>query len=412
MEMKPEEIKIDAYTYALPDDRIAAFPLSKRDDSKLLVYKSGKIADDHFYNLPKYLPSNSSLVINNTRVIEARILFQKPTGGVIEIFCLEPTDGTMEQALAQTGTVRWNCMVGGASKWKRGQVLHKNLPSGAVLSAYYIDKLPEHFIIGLEWQPATNPFADILHEAGAIPLPPYIKRAAQHEDATRYQTIFGQEQGSVAAPTASLHFTPGVFGALAQKGITPCPVTLHVGAGTFKPVKSETIGEHQMHAEHFHVSKETLQQLAGATHIVASGTTSLRTLESLYWIGVKMLRKHYDTTGELELGQWECYELQEEAITYAESLQALLHYLAQLGETVLYCRTSLLIVPGYRFRSAAALVTNFHQPQSTLLLLVAAFIGADWRKVYEHAMENDYRFLSYGDSSLLFRMETGDVGLG
>ncbi|WP_132052997.1 S-adenosylmethionine:tRNA ribosyltransferase-isomerase [Pseudocnuella soli] len=410
--MKPEAIKIDAYTYDLPDDRIAAFPLSKRDDSKLLVYESGKIEDDHFYNLPQHLPQGATLVVNNTRVIEARLLFQKPTGGVIEIFCLEPTDLPMESALAQSGTVRWNCMVGGASKWKPGQVLRKELAGGAELRAYYIDKQPQHFIIGFEWHPAHLAFAEILHEAGAIPLPPYIKRAAQTDDATRYQTIFSQEQGSVAAPTASLHFTPEVFGALAQKGIHTAPLTLHVGAGTFKPVKSETIGEHQMHAEHFHVSKTTLEQLIAAEQIVASGTTSLRTLESLYWIGVKLLRQQFDGAGELWLDQWECYILMDETTSYAQSLAALVQHLDRISESVLYCKTSLLIVPGYRFRSAMALITNFHQPQSTLLLLVAAFIGADWRKVYDHAMERDYRFLSYGDSSLLYRKEPENAPLG
>lgn len=411
MKTNPEEIRIENYTYHLPDRRIAAFPLAKRDDSKLLVYKSGKITEDHFYNLPQHLPHATTLVVNNTRVIEARILFQKPTGGVIEIFCLEPTDLTIEQALAQTGTVRWNCMVGGASKWKRGQVLQKKLSDELTLSARYIDKGVDHFIIRFEWTGINQSFAEVLHLAGAIPLPPYIKRAAQTEDASRYQTVFAAQLGSVAAPTAALHFTPEVFSALAQKAIHTAPVTLHVGAGTFKPVKTETIAAHHMHAEHFHVSKSTLQQLLGANIIVAVGTTSLRTLESLYWIGVKLLQNFGLSEGELELGQWECYDLDTGNISYKNAITALLTHLIQTGEELLYCRTSLIIVPGYRFRSAAALVTNFHQPQSTLLLLVAAFIGADWQRVYDHAMNNDYRFLSYGDSSLLFASHPFEGGI-
>ncbi len=399
-------IFIEDFDYNLPPERIAAFPLAERDQSKLLVYKSGKTEDATFYHLPQFLPQNATVVLNNTKVIEARLLFQKSTGGVIEIFCLEPyRPAEMAEALTQTQTVQWRCLIGGASKWKPGQLLQKPIWIGSdqiTLTARYIAKEEDSFIIAFEWNDGY-PFAEVLHEAGAIPLPPYIKRKAEATDADRYQTVFAEHKGSVAAPTAALHFTPGVFNQLAEKGIRKTTVTLHVGAGTFKPVKTPTIAEHQMHAEHFSVSAATLQALMEASFIVSVGTTSLRTLESLHWLGVKLLLNPALT--EFTLGQWEAYELEHHAFTYRESLQALHHYLQRTGQEQLWCNTSLLIMPGYRFRSARALVTNFHQPKSTLLLLVAAFIGDEWKKVYEHALQNDYRFLSYGDSSLLFRRE-------
>jgi len=403
MEHQSQQIRIADYTYTLPEEKIALFPIAKRDDSKLLVYKSGKISNSRFYQLPEHLPPHATLVVNNTRVIEARLLFKKPTGGVIEVFCLEPHDTGIEAALRSEGTSTWRCLVGGASKWKRGQVLNKEMPEGR-LTATYVGQEPDHFIIRFDWEPAHQIFAEVLHQTGAMPLPPYIKRAAGADDSSRYQTVFARADGSVAAPTAALHFTDETFAALAQKGIHTAPVTLHVGAGTFKPVKSETIGEHPMHAEHFQVSQATLRQLLAAEDIVAVGTTSLRTLESLYWIGLKLIQGVFlPDQEELELNQWECYDLDSAGVSYKQSLSALLQHLHQKGQELLFCRTSLIIVPGYEFRSAIALVTNFHQPQSTLLLLVAAFIGEDWRKVYEHALEQEYRFLSYGDSSLLFR---------
>lgn len=407
MKVTAKEIFIKDYTYSLPQDRIAAFPLPERDQSKLLVYKSGKISDDLFYNMPEYLEPGTTLILNNTRVIEARILFQKPTGGIIEIFCLEPThEFHIENAISHQGPVRWNCLIGGASKWKPGQVLEKELTindSHVVLSAHYIEKLSDSFIIEFSWQPQDLSFGEVIHAAGAIPLPPYIKREAQADDTNRYQTIFAKYQGSVAAPTAALHFTNAVFKKMAQKDINPNYITLHVGAGTFKPVKTETIAEHDMHAEHFHVSRHTLEKLTGSQTIVAVGTTSLRTLESLYWIGVKMIRQQFLETDELGLEQWEAYELKDDNISYSESICAIIGFMEQQNMEEVFCRTSLIIVPGYTFRSAKALLTNFHQPQSTLLLLVAAFIGNDWKKVYQHALEHDYRFLSYGDSSLLMR---------
>lgn len=416
MRNKSQDILIKDFQYYLPHERIAEFPLPQRDQSRLLVYKSGKIEDDHFYQLPNHLHTGSCLILNNTRVIEARLHFQKPTGGVIEIFCLEPAgENDIAKAIMQTGLVRWNCLIGGASKWKPGQILQKEIHDQnrhAVLSARYIEKLADSFIIEFCWEPGDWSFGEVLHAAGAIPLPPYIKRKPQEEDASRYQTVFATHEGSVAAPTASLHFTETTFKNLAEKGIQPHYVTLHVGAGTFKPVKSETIAEHQMHAEHFHVSLATLQALMEAREIIAAGTTSLRTLESLYWIGVKLIAQPTLMAEELSLEQWEAYELPDNNLSYRESLQAIIHYLHIQHLTEVYCRTSLIIVPGYQFRTASAIITNFHLPQSTLLLLIAAFIGDDWKTVYQHALDNGYRFLSYGDSSLLWRKQTGEPNYG
>jgi len=397
------KILIEDYTYQLPNDRIAYHPLAKRDASKLLVYKSGKITDSHFYNLPDELPENSLLILNNTKVIEARILFQKKSSGVIEIFCLEPFEQSMETALQQQGNSRWKCMIGGASKWKPGQILEKELViegKPVLLQATYQDKADESFIIEFTWQPSDLYFVQVIHAAGAIPLPPYIKRGAETIDADRYQTIFGKHEGSVAAPTAALHFTEDVFQDLEKKNISSEFVTLNVGAGTFKPVKTASIADHQMHGEYFTVTKNVLEAIINAERVIAVGTTSLRTIESVYWLGIKLLRGAIDK--EWVLDQWEVYDL-DGSINYKESLSAVVEWMNKNEASALNCRTSLLIVPSYQFKIPLGLVTNFHQPQSTLLLLVAAFIGEDWKKVYQHALENDYRFLSYGDSSLLWR---------
>ncbi|MGV3657587.1 MAG: S-adenosylmethionine:tRNA ribosyltransferase-isomerase [Chitinophagaceae bacterium] len=398
-----QNILIEDYDYALPNERIAYFPLAERDASKLLVYKSGKIEDDTFYHLPHHLPLGATLIANNTRVIEARLHFIKESGGVIEIFCLEPySPAAIVEAMESSGPVQWRCLIGGASKWKPGLVLQKEVLVEAEvvkLEARYITKEEDSFIIEFNWS-GGHPFAEVLHVAGAMPLPPYIKRKAEGTDAARYQTVFAEHNGSVAAPTAALHFTERVFKGLEEKGITRRFITLHVGAGTFKPVKTATIAEHSMHAESFVVTADTLQKLLKAETLVAVGTTSLRTLESLNWLGVKLLQNPALTDFTLE--QWEAYDLAQQTFTYKESIQALVNYLQQKGETELWCRTALLIMPGYRFQAVKALITNFHQPRSTLLLLVAAFIGNDWKKVYDHAMKNGYRFLSYGDSSLLY----------
>lgn len=400
----PENIFIKDYTYDLPAEKIALFPAEKRDASRLLVYREGRIEDRQFTHLPEEIPAGTLMVLNNTRVIEARVLFKKATGGVIELFCLEPYEQGIEAALAATGSCRWYCLIGGASKWKPGQVLEKEVETGgpaAKLQAHYIDKSEDRFIIEFSWEPELS-FAEVLHAAGAIPLPPYIKRTAENVDSERYQTIFNREQGSVAAPTAALHFTEEVMNELKSRGVETAYLTLHVGAGTFKPVKAEQISEHSMHSEPFSISIQTLRQLINAPRIIAVGTTSLRTLESLYWLGVKLVEGKMHGS-EWELRQWEPYSLEPSPLSWRESLEALIKWMENNNQNELHCRTSLIIVPGYRFRSVSGLVTNFHQPQSTLLLLVAAFIGKDWRIVYDHALANDYRFLSYGDSSLLWR---------
>ncbi|MDB5196209.1 MAG: hypothetical protein JWP88_579 [Flaviaesturariibacter sp.] len=398
-----DELFIRDFDYPLEGHQIAEFPLSSRDASKLLFYKDGDIQDAGFKELADFLPENATLILNNTRVIEARIHFQKETGGLIELFCLEPYEPSeIALAMEQTGAVQWRCLIGGASKWKAGQILEKRLvieEEAVNLYATYIAKEEDSFIVRLSWN-SKHTCAEILQAAGNIPLPPYIKRAAEATDSERYQTVFAAQKGSVAAPTAALHFTEGVFESLAQKGIQPAYITLHVGAGTFKPVKTETISEHLMHAESFSVTADLLRSLLAAKTIVAVGTTSLRTLESLYWLGVKLRSGNRDFT----LSQWEAYELPGE-LNYAESLGGLVDELTRTGQQALHCRTSLLIRPNYRIRSADALITNFHQPKSTLLLLVAAFIGEEWKQVYDHALNHDYRFLSYGDSSLLWRKD-------
>ncbi len=397
------EFLMDDFEYMLSQSAIANFPLEQRDSSKLLIYKKGDIKDDLFLNLPSYLLQGSTVILNNTQVIEARIFFQKATGGVIEIFCLEPFDsGNVSVAMFQTRKSEWKCFIGGASKWTPKEVLLKTVfieNASVEFMARYIEKRSDHFVIQFTWN-THHTFAEVLQAAGAIPLPPYIKRKAIEKDAITYQTIFAEKKGSVAAPTASLHFTSQVFEALEQKNIHISYVTLHVGAGTFKPVKTENIAEHDMHAESFNITAITLNEILNAEIIVAAGTTSLRTLESLYWLGVKLMKSNlFDNT----LLQWEAYDLAYSVITFKESLQALQHYMQETKKDDLVCRTSLLIIPGYQFKSADALITNFHQPRSTLLLLVAAFIGKDWVKVYDHALKNNYRFLSYGDSSLLWR---------
>ena len=402
------DIFINEFDYNLPEYRIAFYPLAERDKSKLLVYRAGKIESTTFDVLPDFLSDSSSLVLNNTRVIEARILFQKQTGGIVEIFCLEPKDSfkNINEELSREGSMQWKCFIGGASKWKHGEVLQKQVVVNGKpisLAARFIEKNVDFFTIEFFWSPPEYTFIELMHAAGIMPLPPYIKRKPVEIDAERYQTIFAKTKGSVAAPTAALHFTSLVFENLNKKNINTLYVTLHVGAGTFKPIKTETIAEHQMHSERFHVSLRTLENLTVDTEYIAVGTTSLRTLESLYWIGIKIIKELLGPGKELILGQWEAYELKNENISFRESLRAIISLLKKENSEEAICETSLLIIPGYRFYSAHALVTNFHQPKSTLLLLVAAFIGDNWKAVYDYALKNEYRFLSYGDSSLLWR---------
>lgn len=407
--MHPKDISISDFTYHLPDERIAAFPLQERDASKLLVYKDGKIEEDIYKNIANYIPGESLLVFNNTKVIQARILFQKPTGGVIEIFCLEPYEEVNEYnvVMNKTGSVKWKCMIGGASKWKDG-ALHKKSEirnEELEMKAELVKKLPDAYVVKLSWQPAEYSFAEVLSLFGDMPLPPYIKRKAEDTDKERYQTIYAKHEGSVAAPTAGLHFTDNIFASFQEKNISKAYVTLHVGAGTFKPVKAEVLNGHEMHSEWIDVSTETISQLINNTgNIIAVGTTSLRTIESLYWMGVKTILNPDISAGQLPLKQWDVYEqpLSETKYPALKALESLLQWMEQNKLQQLFTYTQILIAPGYQYKMAKAIITNFHQPQSTLLLLIAAAVGDKWKRIYQYAMENDFRFLSYGDGSILF----------
>ena len=405
--MDPKNISVNDYDYHLPIERIALHPLPERDASKLLVYKNGIIEETVFSSIDKYLPEKSLLVFNNSKVINARIKFTKPSGAVIEIFCLEPNGviNNYSSIMSATNTVQWKCLVGGAAKWKN-EILQKEIDVAGekvMLSAKKIDKITEAFIVELFWEPAVFCFAEIIEAAGKVPLPPYIKRNIDGEDSNRYQTIFAAHDGSVAAPTAGLHFSPSIFKKLTAKNIEKAFVTLHVGAGTFKPVKAATMQEHEMHAEYIDVNIETIEKLKeNIGSITAVGTTSMRTLESLYWMGIKV--HHHPSITNPEILQWDVYE--DDKVTFNYSTLTALNFLTEWmranNKKTLFTRTQILIVPGYTFRVVNMLVTNFHQPRSTLLLLVAAAIGNDWKKMYDHAMQNDFRFLSYGDANLLF----------
>lgn len=402
----PSAIEIKDYSYSLPDERIAKYPLEERDLSKLLIYKSGNISETTYRNIGEQFSRKTLLLFNNTKVIEARIFFQKPTGGVIEIFCLEPAYNTeVTQAMLSKGKVQWNCMIGGASKWKEPVLEKKIEVNGNTihLFAQIKERLPDCFVIEFSWH-EDFAFGELLHYAGVIPLPPYLHRNAEKADYERYQTVYAKKEGSVAAPTAGLHFTPQLLHELTEKGVLMEQVTLHVGAGTFKPVKSETMKDHEMHKEWIQVNKTSIENILNyhPEDVIPVGTTSLRTLETLYWMGVKALMNPDATIEELEVKQWDAYELPAEDISTEQSLQALIGWMNDRQLEQLVCHTQLLVAPGYKLRIADALITNFHQPNSTLLLLVAAFIGDNWRKVYDYALTHDFRFLSYGDGSLLW----------
>jgi S-adenosylmethionine:tRNA ribosyltransferase-isomerase len=403
--VNPQDLSIHDFSYELPAEKIADFPLEERDQSKLLHYSVGKIVDHRFHELPDLLKPNDLLVFNQTRVVQARLLFKNSTGARIEVFCLEPLGQTdMVQAMLQKGSAEWLCMVGRANKWKEDEVLKaEHSESGIQLKVRMLRREAEGFKLHFSWKSNEHCFAEILEYFGKIPLPPYIKREPVEGDSERYQTVYASENGSVAAPTAGLHFTDAVLDALQTRNIEIAKLTLHVGAGTFKPVKAERMADHAMHEERVIIGVDVIEQLAACKgRVMAVGTTSLRSLESLYWTALRLKNKP-DSEWNVQVSQWEPYE----SGYLHDSFQELMAWLAKgmraRGIQALTGSTGLLIAPGYSLKVAEGLITNFHQPNSTLLLLVAAVIGDDWKKVYAHALENGYRFLSYGDSSLLER---------
>ena len=428
-----EEILIEEYNYPLPDERIAKYPLAERDQSKLLVYRDGQVSEDCFYNVGEYLPIGSLLIYNNTRVIQARLEFHKTTatqpyttstpplhntlGARIEVFCLEPLQPHDYQlALGSTDGCTWKCMIGNAKKWKSGALsLPVVLPSGeeVTLFAEKGEQTGNTFAVHFSWNSPLEgewkgSFAEILDAVGELPIPPYLNRKTEESDKTTYQTVYSRIKGSVAAPTAGLHFTDKVLNGLRARGIQTAEVTLHVGAGTFQPVKVADANQHTMHTEIIAVPKATIQTIiSNLGHIVAVGTTSMRTLESLYFLGIQLL--HHSTqplhhsTQLLSVSQFEPYE-KEYTLSTREALQAIVDYLDSTEQDVLHAETQIMIKPGYLFRVVDQLITNFHQPKSTLLLLVSAFVGGDWHTIYDYALSHDFRFLSYGDSSILTRI--------
>lgn len=403
----PKHLSINDFNYHLPDEKIAKHPLAKRDESKLLVFKSGKISESQYKQLDEYLPAESLLIFNNTKVVEARLIFTKPTGGQIEIFCLEPHEQypDITTAMLQKSKVWWKCLVGGAKKWKDASI-NKRIGDDLTIEAKKIEQLPDCFIIELSWNNDTITFAEILHFAGLIPLPPYLNREAEETDKNTYQTIYAKHDGSVAAPTAGLHFTEALFGKLAAKNIHCDFVTLHVGAGTFKPVKAATMDAHEMHTEFIDVSIELIEKLLQQhpKSIIAVGTTSLRTIESLYWLGVKVNNQKsiVNESAVPTVSQWDAYDLPQN-ILLKDALEALMHWMKAQRLQRLITKTQIIIAPGYQLKVAQGLVTNFHQPQSTLLLLIASIVGDNWKMMYDYALKNDYRFLSYGDGCLLIK---------
>ena len=443
-----EEILIEEYNYPLPDERIAKYPLANRDQSKLLVYRDGQVSEDRFDHIGDYLSADSLLIYNNTRVIQARLEFHKTTatqpyttstpplhntlGARIEVFCLEPLQPHDYQlALGSTDGCTWKCMIGNAKKWKTGALsLPVQLPSGEEITLFAEkgEQTGNTFAVHFSWSPTAQrsnsvavqqqsgltgvadlniSFAEILDAVGELPIPPYLNRKTEESDKTTYQTVYSRIKGSVAAPTAGLHFTDNVLNNLRQKGIQTAEVTLHVGAGTFQPVKVADANQHTMHTEIIAVPRETIETIiANLGHIVAVGTTSMRTLESLYFLGTQLLHHStqplHNATPQLTVAQFEPYE-KEYTLSTREALQAIVDYLDSTKQDVLHAETQIMIKPGYQFRVVDQLITNFHQPKSTLLLLVSAFVGGDWHTIYDYALSHDFRFLSYGDSSILTR---------
>lgn len=403
--MEVKHIKINDYNYPLPDERIAKFPLEQRDHSKLLVYNKGAISEDRFYNVADYLPKNSLMVFNNTRVIQARMHFRKDTGALIEVFLLEPySPSDYEQMFQSRGECSWLCLVGNLKKWK-GQELSRCIDvhgQTVNLTVNYGGELKTSHKICFRWDNDNVSFAEIIDAVGELPIPPYLNRETQESDKITYQTVYSKIKGSVAAPTAGLHFTEKVLADVDACGIDREEITLHVGAGTFKPVKSEEIGEHEMHSEFVSVHKSTLEKLVrhGASAI-AVGTTSVRTLESLYYLGTLIHANSDVSEDSLHITQWMPYEGEAASLSAVAAMESIVGYMERNGITTIHFTTQIIIAPGYEYKIVKALITNFHQPQSTLLLLVSAFLKGDWKAVYEYALGHDFRFLSYGDSSLL-----------
>lgn len=421
MIMDTKHIRISNYNYDLPDTRIAKYPLAQRDHSKLLLYKHGKLSEEIFYNLSDHVPADSLMVFNNTRVIQARIHFRKDTGALIEVFLMEPAVPVDYEQMFQTnGRCSWLCMVGNLKKWKAGE-LHRTFKikgQEVTLTATMDRDQASHQIggtnywIDFTWDNPQINLTDILETVGELPIPPYLNRETQESDKTTYQTVYSKIKGSVAAPTAGLHFTENVLKSIDDKGVIRDEVTLHVGAGTFKPVKSEEIEGHNMHTEYIVVQRHTFENLLKhKCEAIAVGTTSVRTLESLYYIGVKLALMPDSSEEALHINQWEPYDLPHnedglvlfngKVITPQDAIQNIINYLDKDHIDALHSSTQIMIAPGYTYKIVKALITNFHQPQSTLLLLVSAFLKGDWRKVYDYALSHDFRFLSYGDSSLL-----------
>jgi S-adenosylmethionine:tRNA ribosyltransferase-isomerase len=403
MNSDPRHIRISDYNYPLPDERIAKFPIAQRDHSKLLVYRKGDVSQDVFYNLPEYLPKGALMVFNNTKVIQARMHFRKDTGALIEVFLLEPAEPSDYELMFQTSErCSWYCLVGNLKKWKEG-TLHRTIDVKGQQIEVSCTRGPIHGTshrIDFEWTGGVS-FAEIIDAMGELPIPPYLNRETQESDKTTYQTVYSKIKGSVAAPTAGLHFTPEVLAAVDAHGIEREELTLHVGAGTFKPVKSEEIEGHEMHTEYISVRRDTIRKLiAHDGCAIAVGTTSVRTLESLYYMGLKVMQNPDASEDELHVNQWEPYDTTT-CVSTVDSLTALGAWMDAHSLEVLHSSTQIIIAPGYNYHIVKMLVTNFHQPQSTLLLLVSAFVKGDWHKIYDYALANDFRFLSYGDSSLL-----------
>ena len=402
-------IYIADYNYDLPDERIAKYPSPQRDHSKLLVYRDGQVSEDRFFNVGDYIAPDSLLIYNNTRVIQARLEFHKPTGARVEVFCLEPlAPHDYQLSLSSTTGCMWKCMVGNAKKWREEAISQELTINGRPIrfSAHKEQTLGNTYAVRFEWDGEKVSFAEILDAIGELPIPPYLNRKTEESDKTTYQTVYSRIKGSVAAPTAGLHFTESVLNDLRSRGIETDEVTLHVGAGTFLPVKTADANEHTMHSEFIAVPKSTIEHIQRKlSKIVAVGTTSMRTLESLYFIGCQLRHLDISTSQDIEIhvNQFEPYEprAKSQELSAKEALQAILDYLDATGQDTLHAATQIMIKPGYTFHVVDQLITNFHQPQSTLLLLVSAFVGGDWRTIYDYALSHDFRFLSYGDSSIL-----------